>query len=1133
MTETDNKIKYENIRAERKKTASEQQRQAADPNYSVWVEASAGTGKTKVLSDRVLRLLFSGVKPNRLLCLTYTKAAAAQMKDRISKRLSEWSVASESDLDKSLDELFGADEKNAEERAENKKTARTLFAELLDTPGGLKIQTIHSFCQEILKRFPLEADVTPYFEVMDDSVSNEVLNKIRLEILHEAESESDSQTSGYLHYLTANLSEKDFPKIMKTLLQRRREINDIMCKYADFSAFETALAKKIGADKNLLLADLINQCMKSVNLTDLDKNIAALMHGSDKSTEKAKVFKRIKQNGMRGIDFDEYCAQFFTKNGTINCSQTTGDARKFDDQAEERMQAEALRLQEVKNKITKQKLFFASQAVFGIANEINKRYGAYKKESATLDFNDLIDLTEKLLSSSDTANWVLYKLDGGIDHILVDEAQDTSPSQWRIMQALSGEFFAGDGSKMQNRTIFAVGDRKQSIFSFQGADPDKFDEMAKYFKDKAQEKFKKINLEVSFRSSAAVLDVVNSIFAEPEVYHGVTAEGEKVAHLPYRAGEYGHVEIWPLFVSENTKKSKDDKKNIEPEEFPLSRSSEISQKSQLAQAMAQKIKDLMAETKNSARPLHFKDFMVLFQKRANGVEDFVRACKDMDVNVSGADKLKLSEQIAVMDLISLGKFLLYTNDDLSLAEVLKSPLFGLTDDDLFKLCYNRGGASLWIKLCDNKKEYPKIYEQLDFLLKKMDIIRPYELYNYVLTKYNGRHKFIARMGLEVEDALDEFINTTIAYEREHIPSMQGFISWFAGNEIEVKRESEQNDIDAVRLMTVHHSKGLQARVVFLPDTVTTKRQSSSLAFLKDENLAYYPLRKDCYDENCRRLSQNDWQKNTEEYRRLMYVALTRAEDRLYICGYGTAKGGTWYDFCQKTLQNCGEQSQDSKSVYYETEEFISKKDDDADIVELKVMQPEDWINKDAPEEGPLAKPYTPSKLPEDNDETDSVSPLADGGDYYRRGTLIHKLLQFLPSAQKDRQTVTEMFLQQNAGEFTPDQKEKIKAEVLHLLNEPDFVELFGENSRAEVPVSGELNGKIISAQIDRLVILPDKIKIVDFKTNKKTDTDAKHLNPVYKNQLNIYAALIAKIYPAAQIETYILWTNEARLMRVS
>ncbi len=1122
---------FENQKKGISKDATQRQCEAANPQYSAWVQASAGTGKTKVLSDRVLQLLLNGVNPIRILCLTYTKAAAVEMNERIAKRLSKWAIMTDDELNKDLSDLFGGKiELATKEKYEER--ARQLFAVLLDTPGGLKIQTIHSFCEDVLKRFPLEAGVSPYFNVMDDSEAKKAMERIRHDIINEAELQPESQLGQAMQFMASHLKEKAFAQMMAQTIENLPHIDELPQKYASLQNYANMLAEKLQVNPQQTMEMIAAELMAGIDVKKIQDNIKAWRQSGSMDQSRADKMQALLDGGLTLDQAADYIEFFINYDQKIKEFKVKTLANKAAMAADEnlamRLEIEGERVLTYNRKIRCAGLYQATISALIIADTLSERYTAYKRITEQFDYGDLIVLTKKLLANSAVADWVLYKLDGGIDHILVDEAQDTSADQWQIIQSLSAEFFAGVGMKNRQATVFAVGDRKQSIFSFQGANPDKFDEMARYFKQKTQavqKEFHDVNLEVSFRSAPAVLETVNRVFAQKEAAAGVVSANDEVNHIPYRVGEFGRVEVWPVLLPPEKEKNSDDEIWHPQTEM----NHEISVRTLMAKQIAEKIQQLYTESQQTTKPLKYRDFMVLVQKRSSIVTEFIRACKAIGVAVSGADKLKLSEQIAVQDLISLGRFLLLTNDDLSLAEVLKSPLFGLTDDDLIVLCRNRGQTPLWTKLGDYP-QYAAIYKDLQTLLNMLDLVRPYELFNYVLSKMNGRYKFTERMGMEVEDALDEFMNLALDYEQKNIPSLQGFMQWIGQNEVEVKRETEQKDVDAVRVMTVHGSKGLQAPIVFLPDTVSIKENKREQRFLWDENMVYYPLGSAYYEKICLAARQKVYDRDMEEYRRLLYVALTRAEDRLYICGFASkqAKDESWYNLCHKGLKP---EAALQETIVHETPEIMPKKADDEKITTVKMPPLPQWIKQPATTENALSRPYTPSRA-EDEDEYDSASPLAEEGNFYRRGTLIHKLLQFIPPEKSAQENFVDEFLRQNAGDMPNAWCKQIHEEVLSLVNRPEFAVIFGPQSRAEVPIMGEVDGKIISAQLDRLVNLPNKVLIIDFKTNRPAALTLQTTPAVYINQLQTYAELVHRIYPHKTIEAYILWTNEARLMRI-
>lgn len=1116
-------MKLTNWQEDRKRRgdlATGQQRKAANPLRSVWVEASAGTGKTKVLSDRVLRLLLNGVAPGRILCLTYTKAAAVEMSSRIAQRLSQWAVAEDNDLDEQLAALLGDVPEARSDYDWLRAKARKLFAVLLDTPGGMKIQTIHSFCQEILKRFPLEAGISPYFEVMDDRAKSEVLQNLQKKLLAAAASDDEANAVGYL---TARVSEFVFPDVMKSITDNAGKIIALFKRYPCQEDLLRETARRLGVDADETEDDVKSAFMWRLARSQLRQMAEAWNGGTATEVSKAEILFAFLSGENNG--YDVLKKLFLSQKGEPYAKYGTKKAVEVFPDINDVGLSIAENLIETENTLAGVRVFASTKAIILLAEELIGSYQRYKRDNAKMDYDDLIMLTRNLLSDRTVADWVLFKLDGGIDNVLIDEAQDTSPNQWAIVKALTQEFFNGE---RDNRTVFVVGDRKQSIYSFQGADPREFENMRRYFREKAHN-FDEVNLEVSFRSTAAVLDSVNTVFADDTAKRGVVCEGENVVHIPFRSGEGGKVEIWPLIEAE-----KDENPDIWLP--PVERKTANSTSSRLAKMIAGRIKQMVeTETLSSqGRKLRYRDFMILVQRRNAFVEELVRECKMAGVNVAGVDKIKLSEQVAVQDLTALGNFLLLPTDDLTLAVLLKSPLFGLDDDDLFKLCYGRGQVSLWTRLGD-APEYREAYEALQTLLNMADFVRPFELYAYVLNKMQGRKKFEERMGSEVDDGLDEFVNLTLDFEREHIPTLQGFVQWIGTDEVEIKRELEQSGLDAVRIMTVHGSKGLQAPIVILPDTVRQVNAKKGMGMLWDD-IFYYPLSAADYNETCHKIKEQERQDENEEYRRLLYVALTRAEDRLCICGYcqqNKPKDDCWYELCSRTLEEIGCRQDDDKLVY-ETKQLRKPEQKKVGQTTAAVTDYPRWLTEIPAAENPLSKPYTPSKPDETEDDDVLFSPLSgENTNRYRRGIVIHRLLQFLPDVRcADKMQIMREFLRKNAPEFSAAQTEKIISEVGTLINNPEFAPLFGEGSRAEVPIMGEVDGKIISAQIDRLVVLEDEVLIVDFKTNRPAAASPAEVQALYVRQLAAYKSLLERIYPHKKVKTFILWTDTAQIMQI-
>ncbi len=1123
--------KYSKEKEKLLKLAISQQQEAANPRKSVWVEASAGTGKTKILSDRVLRLLLKKIDPAKLLCLTYTKAAAVEMSERIAKRLSSWAVEDDDSLREDLVRLLGQ-EFNEYPDQELLNFSRTLFATLLDTPGGMKIQTIHSFCQDILKRFPLEAGISPYFEVLDDRNAREILQNIKSDLLKYDGKNANSDLVEAVSYLTNSISEYKFPEILNMITENRGKISNLLKKHSGnissvISSLETHLDVRLDMSEESLKQDIFDH----IDFCQIKEVVKALLCGSAEDINKAHILERILNEHIDYKFYDQYKSIFLTEKGTIRSRLATQKAIKICPHIVEFMRNQAEILLKVENQLASLCILKSTIAFLHVAKNIIDKYNSYKSLYAVLDYDDLIATTRSLLENRSITDWVLFKLDGGIDHILIDEAQDTSPDQWAIIRALSQEFFAGEGrheDKDLKRTIFVVGDRKQSIYSFQGADPREFDKMYLYFQKKIQS-FAKVQLDVSFRSTKAIMDCVNILFETEQAKYGVVPQAEHISHRPYRLGDGGRVEILPLL---HTDKSTND--NDYNWHLPIKREKTISLSNILARQIAQKIKNMVDSKELLAsrnRPICYGDFMFLVQRRNSFVEEFVRACKTIGVQVAGIDKLKLLDQIAVQDLISLGKFLLLPTDDLSLAEALKSPIFGLSDDDLFNLCYQRN-CSLFSNLLKHSS-YAEIATQLKTLLNMVGYVRPFELFNYILVQMNGRKNFIARMGTEVEDILDEFLNLTIIFEQQHTPCLQTFITWIVQDEVVVQKEMEQGEDDTVKIMTVHGSKGLQSPIVILADTTRIKNKIFKNEPLWDDDLVYFPLSASKYNETCKQIKNKDFEKDLQEYHRLLYVALTRAEDRLYIAGYTkdqSANDESWYKLLENSIVSNIELPKQDQRIIYEVKQENIFTEESLQIPDPLPSFDYNSLLTPAPIENPLAKPLAPSR--DDSDETEiSSSPLSDNGTFYRRGIVIHKLLQYIFEVDESkRYDVANAFLSKQLPDFSSTKINSIAHEVINLCQK--YREIFTSNSMAEVPIIGELNGRIVSAKIDRLVVCDKKVIIVDYKTNRPAAKTINDVPALYIKQLSTYKALIKNIYPTKDVETYILWTNTCHMMKL-
>ena len=1126
-----------------------QQRLAANPEASVWVSASAGTGKTKVLTDRVLSLLLTGTKPQRILCLTFTRAAAAEMESRIADQLGQWTMAEEGQLKSKLSNLLGhpPDHKSVQR-------ARQLFAHVLDTPGGMNIQTIHAFCQSLLGRFPLEAQVPPHFALMDERDAEEMLITARENLLNQARSGGDQVLSNALAVVTSHIHETNFPDLLAKLTSERGRLRRLIERHGSIETVVEKLQSMLSVKPDETPDSVLTKETKSGVFDDsgLRSAISALHEGNENDALRGQRIQRWIENPTCNKDaFFDYALIFltdFTK-GPFNVRKTliTKPALKKSPGALAILEKEGRRLEHTIIHWRSVTIAESTASILVLGDALLKNYQKQKKAKALLDYDDLILLAGKLLHLEGVAPWVLFKLDGGIDHVLVDEAQDTNQDQWRVIEALAQEFFVGLSAHETPPTMFAVGDVKQSIYSFQGADPITFGQMRDLFAGRAKDAeqvWRPVSLSVSFRSTKAVLCAVDAVFNKPNASDGVMLDNEVIHHEAWRSQEGGLVELWPL---------------VEPREAdpllawkpPVERIRGDAPQTRLARLVAGRIARMVHNKEileAKGRPIEPGDVLVLVRTRKGFVEDLVRALKKFEIKVAGVDRMVLTEQMAVMDLLALGQFLLLPEDSLTLATVLKSPLLGMNEEQIYKLAYKRKG-SLWQALANNKSDpvFMLAHNKLLSLLSRIDFIPPFELYSEILGAGGGRKKLVSRLGTDALDPISEFLNLALVYEKAHVPSLEGFLNWVRASEVELKRDLEQATQNAVRVMTVHGAKGLQAPIVFLPDTMQMPQKVPPLLWTQDESgkdkAALWPPRRGLYEAITERERSAVIQRRDQEYRRLLYVAMTRAEDRLYVCGWATRnkpQEDCWYNLIHAGLSDISEEILDT---------YLEDEGETKGSTILRLSSPQTLETMDAkpshhltyadlpnwastpPQADPLPPtPLTPSKLEEG--EPVILSPLeSDDGAKFKRGRIIHALLQTLPDIEpSEHQGALKSFLSRSTHNLSLDQQIEIAAEITAVLNDPDFAPIFGPGSRAEVPLIGKVLGQVISAQLDRLLITQTEVLVVDFKTNRPPPRKPSEVADVYLRQMAAYRMALREIYPDKKIKCALLWTVGPHLM---
>jgi ATP-dependent helicase/nuclease subunit A len=1093
---------------------------ASDPEISAWVAANAGAGKTYTLANRVARLLLGDARPEKILCLTFTKAAAAEMQDRLFKQLGGWAMLPDEELRGEIIRIGG-------DAHEDLAKARRLFAAALETPGGLKILTLHAFCQIVLSRFPLEAQVPPSFDVLDDQSARELVSEARQHVLERAGTD-DQQLADALTLLVTEAGEARLSDILDAALGGdRRKLDRFFANSGDVAArVRETHGLEDGDSIQSIEAEFCGPLAGEIERLRAARDWLA--QGGKSDLDAADVLARLLADTSNG--FHVLGSFLLTGSGEPRvrlASKKLADARPdllafLTDLQERYCAADERRRAARAAELT--------HAALMLVRAIGEEYSRAKRLRGVLDYDDLIVETRNLLARGRAAQWVLYKLDGGIDHVLIDEAQDTSPEQWEIVKKLTEEFFSGLGrERSQLRTIFAVGDEKQSIFSFQGADPGQFDINRRHFAEViagAERQLHEVPLITSRRSAPEILAFVDRVFESETARAGLTYSGAEIIHRAHRETAKGGIEFWPALVPEE----EDETDYYAPVDV-VQKQSPVAR---LAALVAGKIAGWLrsgSQLPGHERPIQPRDIMILLPRREPFGSEVIRQLKLRRIPVAGADRIRLTEQIAVMDLIALGRFVLQREDDLNLAALLRSPLCGLGEEDLFLLAHDRE-RDLWSRLVARRAEFPAAHDYLSALLERADHAPPFEFYSHALTSLGGREKLLARLGMESADALEEFLSLTLAYERSHSPSLEGFLDWIERGSIEIKRDMEHGR-DEVRVMTVHGAKGLEADIVILPDTTSLPEPPSRKGhLLYDEDTVLFPLADDQAPQVVKQAKAWAEAETLREHRRLLYVALTRARDRLYVCGFENKKGvkdGSWYELTRAAAESLGVMVTDGESEIIAYGTVKNEKGVAAATAHEQRALPA-WITRPAPVEPALPRLIRPS-------DAAGMPPAAFspyGTDRFRRGLAVHELLARLPEiATARRRAVAIAFVQAKGLE----QPERLVDETLAVLDDPAFAGAFGPGSQAEAGLVAELPelgvGARVNGRIDRLAVTDKDVLILDYKTNRPAPACEADVSPVYLAQMALYRAAAAKIFPGRRIVCGLVFTDGPRLLQLS
>jgi ATP-dependent helicase/nuclease subunit A len=978
-------------------------------------------------------------------------------------------------------------------------------------------------------------------------------------VLLQAAAEPESPLGRALKRAVAAAADTTFRAVVREAIMERDQLTRWLDAAGSIERAMAQLSAALGIAADDGLAAVEKEIVDGPHLPSSQwAAVAAEIDESTSKSDRAQAAHLMAAAVASGpLRVEEYLGVFFTDKNEPRKSVITKALANDDPALANRLAAEQARLEVL---VERRKAVICrdrTEALVVIARAVIARYGAEKDRRGLLDYDDLIDKAGEMLAQVNPS-WVHYKLDLGLDHVLIDEAQDTSEKQWRIVRHLVAEFAAGAGARgLITRTLFAVGDEKQSIFSFQGAAPRKYEEMRRYFAalfGASEIAWRHVRFDHSFRSGPNVLGAVDAVFAAADIYRSITTdEAGMPRHLALPAAVPGVVEIWPLIEAEP-------RAEIEGWDAPFDAVSESSPRAKLAEKIATTVRDWIASGATvgaERRPLSPGDVLILVRQRGPLFEAIIRALKNAGVAVAGADRLVLTEHIAIIDLMALADALLLPQDDLALAIALKSPLFGFSDDLLFELAWNRRAGlreTLAARAGDNA-----VFAAADALLKRCaEMARhatPFAFFAWLLGPELGRRRMFARLGVEAADALEEFLELALDYERREPPSLQGFLAWLRAADAVVKRDMEISR-DEVRVMTVHGAKGLEAPVVILADTTTPPAGTHPPGLLAVPMPRAAPGAPPCLVwpgakktdveavATARALAKAE---DEDEHRRLLYVAMTRAAERLIVCGSqgkNRRPAGCWYDLVMdglKTDPGFEEIGDGDDRVWrYRIAPDLGDAPAGPPAAPAPHHHEPAWLTTAVAAETPGAVTLTPSTAYE---ETAAPRRYASGGQDARRalhrGLLVHRLMQSLPELPaSERASAARRYIDRAGAALDGDERDRMMAGVLGLFEEARFAPLFAAGSRAEVPIVGRLHrpGRpdvLVSGQIDRLVVTADAVLIADYKTNQVVPANPQAAPQAYLEQLALYRAVLGMIYPGRTVRAALVWTEGPDLMEFS
>jgi ATP-dependent helicase/nuclease subunit A len=1162
---------------------------ASNPALNATVSASAGSGKTWLLITRIVRLLIEGADPGNIIALTFTRKAAGEMQIRLNQRLFEMATADDSDLEALLRIIdCGITE-------ENKKTAAGLYEKIMHSPYPVRIQTFHSFCQDILARFPLEADIPPGFDLLEDS---SLLQRQAWQMLFDKAS--------------LNASRSRLNKELDIIMQfcngpdnTLNALNSFLNHRSDWWAYTSHSQNPVAYACNRLATlldiedlqdmktdQLTEQFLSEANKVKLSQFAGLLREIKNKTSEKhaASIEQALHEcETDSNTAFNLIKSAFIKKDGEI-----LSQGRSLSPTLEKKLGIENSRrfielhleisrdIMEV-NELEKRLLSYRINRAWYYAGSIYlDLFQQLKREMRLLDFTDLEWKCYMLLQHADNAHWVQYKIDQRIDHLLIDEFQDTNPTQWHLLSPILEEIAAGQ--QHRQRSVFLVGDEKQSIYSFRRANPALQAQASNWLADRLDARA--TPLDFSRRSSPAIINCVNLIFDQPVIKNIMNSF---VTHDTYLDSLPGKVLLFELFRQDDEDTGENEQSTHEEIYFrnPLLQARELNTltaRHREAEHIARQIQHLINKPEfitdqGKARCLEFGDIMILMRNRTH-IAIYENALKQHGIPYIGSKKGGLLDNIEIQDLSCLLNTLMTPFNNLALAQVLKSPIFSATDEDLILLAqHNDGstGSQHWYErllqlAADPESKTGHALRRASHLLPRWQQLAEqlpvHDCLDMIFSEGNIINRFIAASREENKQKVaancQRFLELSLETDSGRYPSITRFLQRL--NKLESHSDSPpeeplaQNNANQVTLLTIHGSKGLEAPVVFLADCNSNPRNTNAYASLVSWPASQsrpvnfqLQLNRENTDQVTRQLQQEKLNEQAREELNLLYVAVTRAREQLYISGSesGRRNNNSWY----QTIYNGLEAATQKETGIDDINQWAYR------YAEYNVTTPDKKHNteiKQAVIDERLLKPFTAPPASTfmiapglsknsifDNQENlpaqtadDGINDIKAEQHYARwRGVIIHRILELLcqtgeypannnTTGEIQQQIQSEILSGHPAG---IEQMDDCMQEAISTYNSAELETIFNPctgRSFNEMPLMYMQKQQAVYGIVDRVIKTDDTIYIVDYKSHQLNNTESlQTLAQQFLSQIGYYRNGIEKLWPDHLIKAGILFTH--------